>query len=425
MIQDVTLPEVSESVTQADVVKVLVAAGEAVKVDQPLLEVETDKALFELPSPFAGTVAEVMVKAGDRIRVGQALLRLETSGEASDREPSGEGVPALAGSAAPKPPPPPAAPEISPAPRAAAPAPLPPAPAGPASPAVRKLARELGVDLASVGGTGPRGRVTLDDVKARAKVLVERPQGPPGARSPALPDFAKWGPVRREAFSTVRRITADAMAHAWSTVPQVTQYDGADVTDLEAFRAKFGKRVEAAGGKLTVTALLTRVVASALRAFPAFNASLDPEHGETIYKDYVHVGVAVDTDRGLLVPVVRDADRKNVTELAREIRNLAERARSRKLLPDEMEGGTFTLSNLGGIGGTAFAPIVYWPQVAILGVSRSEVRPVWREGRFEPRTFLPVSLSYDHRLIDGADGARFLRWICEALEEPWLLALEG
>ena len=231
--------------------------------------------------------------------------------------------------------------------------------------------------------------------------------------------------MRREAFTTVRRLTAEAMAHAWATVPQVTQYDGADVTDLEVFRAKYGARVEAAGGKLTVTALLVKVAASALKAFPAFNASLDPERGETVFKEYVHVGVAVDTDRGLLVPVVRDADRKNVLSLAREIRDLAERARSRKLLPDEMEGGTFTISNLGGIGGAAFAPIVYWPQVAILGVSRSEVRPVWRGDRFEPRTFLPLSLSYDHRLIDGADGARFLRWICEALEEPWLLALEG
>ncbi len=424
MRRDVTLPEVSENVTQADVVKVLVAVGEAVKADQPLLEVETDKALFELPAPFAGMVAEVLVKAGDRIRVGQALLRLEVAGGEAESVPArkaGTEMPSESGAL----PSPPAPALASPPPPQTAPAAPTAAPTGPASPAVRKLARELGVDLASVRGTGPRGRLTQDDVKARAKALLAISPVASGPTSRPLPDFSRWGAVRREPFTTVRRLTAEAMAHAWATVPQVTQYDGADVTDLEVFRAKYGARVEAAGGKLTVTALLVKVVASALRAFPAFNASLDPERGETVFKEYVHVGVAVDTDRGLLVPVVRDADRKNVLSLAREIRDLAERARSRKLLPDEMEGGTFTISNLGGIGGTAFAPIVYWPQVAILGVSRSEVRPVWREDRFEPRTFLPLSLSYDHRLIDGADGARFLRWICEALEEPWLLALEG
>ncbi|MEW5765815.1 MAG: 2-oxo acid dehydrogenase subunit E2 [Acidobacteriota bacterium] len=424
MLKDVTLPEVSENVVQADVVKVLVAVGEAVKADQPLLEVETDKALFELPAPFQGTVAEVLVKAGDRIRVGQVLLRLETAGGEAERAPGQDakaGAPSKSGASAPPPAPASAAP---PAPRAV-PDPPAAAPPGPASPAVRKLARELGVDLSSVRGSGPRGRLTLEDVKVRAKALLAVPPAASGPTSRPLPDFSRWGSVRREAFTTVRRLTSEAMAHAWATVPQVTQYDRADVTDLEAFRARYGARAEAAGGKLTVTALLVKVTASALKAFPAFNASLDAERGETVFKEYVHVGVAVDTDRGLLVPVVRDADRKNVLSLAREIRELAERARSRKLLPDEMEGGTFTISNLGGIGGTAFAPIVYWPQVAILGVSRSEVRPVWREGRFEPRTFLPLSLSYDHRLIDGADGARFLRWICEALEEPWLLALEG
>ncbi len=417
MRRDVTLPEVSENVAEATVVKVLVAVGETVKADQPLLEVETDKALFELPAPEGGVVAEVLVKAGDRISVGQVLLRLEAG------EGPGQGK-APAETA-----PPPEAP--APLPRAAADAPPPvqsplPAPApgplrGPASPAVRKLARELGVDLSSVTGTGPRGRITVEDVKARAKSLLSAP--PPGrsAAVPPLPDFSKWGPVRREPFSTVRRVTAEAMARAWAAVPQVTQHDRAELSSLEAFRRKSGKTAD--GASLTVTAFVVKAAALALRAFPALNASVDEARMEAVFKEYVHVGVAVDTDHGLLVPVVRDADRKGLREIARELRDLAERARQRRLSPTELEGGTFTVSNLGGIGGTAFTPIVYWPQVAILGVSRAEILPRWNGEAFEPRPFLPLSLSYDHRLVDGALGARFLRFVCEGIEDPWNLVL--
>ncbi len=433
MIQEIRLPEVSENIQKADVVKVLVAVGDVVRTDQALLEVETEKAMFELPSPQGGTVREVLVKAGDAITVGQVLLRVET--EAAVQTTLQPPAPA----AEPRVQPPPAGrePEAPPAPALPLPPPTPPSPpspegrgeppvsraAAPAAPSVRRLARELGVDIAQVRGTGERGRISMEDVKSHAKTLLTGGGlAPPAA---ALPDFTRWGAVRREPMSKVRRITAQAMTQAWLAAPRVTQYDKADVTDLEAFRKRHAPRVEAAGGKLTLTAILLKVAAGALRAFPQFNASLDPAQEEIVFKEYVHVGVAVDTDRGLLVPVVRDVERKAITRLASELADLAERARTKRITPDEMEGGTFTISNLGGIGGTAFSPIVYWPQVAILGVSRSEMQPVWREGQFVPRLILPLSLSYDHRLIDGADAARFLRWICEALEEPLILALEG
>ena len=433
MIQEIRLPEVSENIQKADVVKVLVAVGDVVRTDQALLEVETEKAMFELPSPQGGTVREVLVKAGDAITVGQVLLRVETEAavQTTLQPPSPAAEPRV------QPPPAVREPEAPPAPALPLPPPTPPSTpspegrgeppvsraAAPAAPSVRRLARELGVDIAQVRGTGERGRISMEDVKSHAKTLLSGGGlAPPAA---ALPDFARWGAVRREPMSKVRRITAQAMTQAWLAAPRVTQYDKADVTDLEAFRKRHARRVEAAGGKLTLTAILLKVAAGALRAFPQFNASLDPAQEEIVFKEYVHVGVAVDTDRGLLVPVVRDVERKNITRLASELADLAERARTKRIAPDEMEGGTFTISNLGGIGGTAFSPIVYWPQVAILGVSRSEMQPVWREGQFVPRLILPLSLSYDHRLIDGADAARFLRWICEALEEPLILALEG
>jgi pyruvate dehydrogenase E2 component (dihydrolipoamide acetyltransferase) len=419
----VTLPEVSENVAEATVVKVLVAPGETVKADQPLLEVETDKALFELPSPEGGVVAEVLVKSGDRIAVGQVLLRLEAAEDSAERTlpaetaASPEAAAALPATLGPS--------SLS-SKEGPSPDPSPPdrgALSSPASPAVRKLARELGVDPSSVKGTGPRGRITLEDVKARAKALLSAPAGGRAAASRPLPDFSRWGSVRREPFSTVRRVTAEAMAHAWSVVPQVTQHDRADLTSVEAFRRKSGAGGKADAGTLTVTAFVVKVAALALRAFPALNASVDAERMEAIFKDYVHVGVAVDTEHGLLVPVLRDADRKGLREIARELRELAERARLRRLSPSELEGGTFTVSNLGGIGGTAFSPIVSWPQVAILGVSRAEILPRWNGEAFEPRPFLPLSLSYDHRLVDGALGARFLRHVCEGLEDPWNLVL--
>jgi pyruvate dehydrogenase E2 component (dihydrolipoamide acetyltransferase) len=439
MIKDIKLPELSESTRTADVVKVLVKVGDAVVLDQPLMELETDKAVFEMPSTEAGTVVEVLAKKGTSIEVGQVVVRVEAAGEVAAQA-------AATSVAAPAPPPgnPPPTPAPAPEPSHPARSTPPPAvqlagpvtgpdastpkPSTPAAPSVRRLARELGVDITRVTGTGPRGRVSADDVKIHAKLVMGAGvPAVPGTAVPlrALPDYARLGPVRKEPMSKVRRITAESMAHAWATVPAVTQYDKADITDLGAFRARHAKKVEAAGGKLTMTAILAKVLASALKAFPQFNASLDVERGEIVFKEFVNLGVAVDTDRGLLVPVLRDADKKNITALSVEISSLADKARTKRISPEELEGGTFTISNLGGIGGVGFSPIVYWPQVAILGVSRSETQPVWREGQFQPRAILPLSLSYDHRLIDGADGARFLRWVCQALEEPMLLALEG
>jgi pyruvate dehydrogenase E2 component (dihydrolipoamide acetyltransferase) len=296
----------------------------------------------------------------------------------------------------------------------------------PAAPTVRRFAREVGVDITEVRGSGPGGRISIDDVKAfTARRLSQAAAAPIGAASPELPELSAWGEIRREPMSKVRQATARNMARAWVTVPQVTHHDHADITDLEALRKQFRGRVEAAGGKLTVTSILVKVVASALKVFPALNAAVDAARQEIVYRESVHIGVAVDTERGLLVPVIRDADRKNITTISVELDDLARRARDRKLAPDEMQGGGFSISNLGGIGGTAFTPIVNWPEVAILGVARAATLPRWTGEAFEPRLMLPLSLSYDHRLVDGADAARFLRWVAEAVEEPLLLALEG
>jgi pyruvate dehydrogenase E2 component (dihydrolipoamide acetyltransferase) len=240
-----------------------------------------------------------------------------------------------------------------------------------------------------------------------------------------LPDFTKWGEVERQPMSNIRRKTAEHLSHAWRTIPHVTQFDKADITAMEELRKKYREQVEKAGGNLTVTAMLVKVLATAVKQFPQFNASLDPQAGEIVYKKYVNIGVAVDTDRGLLVPVIRNADQKNITQIAIEVHQAAEKARARKLTLDEMSGGGMTISNLGGIGGTYFTPIVNWPEVAILGVSRGIIEGVWKNGSFEPRQLLPLSLSYDHRVIDGADAMRFLRWVVEAIEQPFLLSLLG
>jgi len=296
---------------------------------------------------------------------------------------------------------------------------------------VRRLAREIGVDINVVQGTGPGGRITQEDVKEHARRILSS-VGSAGAAvgvaaraSRPLPDFQKWGEVERQPWSNIRRATAERLSYAWTTIPHVTQFDKADVGALEELRKQFKEKVANAGGNLTVTAMLVRVIATAVRKFPQFNSSIDAERGEIVLKKYVNVGVAVDTDRGLLVPVIREADTKSIMEIAVELQHLAERARDKKLSLDEMSGGGITISNLGGIGGTYFTPIVNWPEVAILGVSRGTTEPVWKDGRWEPRQMLPLSLSYDHRVIDGADAMRFLRWVVEAIEQPFLLSLVG
>jgi pyruvate dehydrogenase E2 component (dihydrolipoamide acetyltransferase) len=297
-----------------------------------------------------------------------------------------------------------------------------------AAPSIRRLARELGVDIHDVGGSGPRGRITEADIKS----YVRKTQAPSKEtadagslpRLPKLPDFSRWGEIDIEEMETVRRLTAESTATSWTVVPHVTQFDEADITEVTAFIQTKAAIAEKAGTKLTVTAVITRVCAEALKRFPRFNASIDVTAHRIILKRYVNIGIAADTPRGLLVPVIRDADQKSIMDLAQAIGDLASRARNKKVRPDELEGGTFSISNQGGIGGVAFTPIVLWPQVAILGVSRSTIKPVWNQERFEPRTVLPLSLSYDHRIIDGADAARFLRWICDGLQHPLTLFLE-
>jgi pyruvate dehydrogenase E2 component (dihydrolipoamide acetyltransferase) len=298
----------------------------------------------------------------------------------------------------------------------------------PAAPSVRRLAREVGVDINKVPGSGPGGRISEDDVKAHAKSLLAVAASASEVAhfaEPALPDFSKWGKIERVAMRGVRRKTAEHLREAWNTIPHVTQQDKADITELEQLRARFAPKAEEAGGKMTVTAIALKVCASALKVFPQFNASIDMAKEEVVYKQYINIGVAVDTDRGLLVPVIRDVDKKNIVELAAELTQMSKKAKEKKLQPADMEGGTFTITNLGGIGGTGFSPIVNHPEVAILGLSRSSMEPVWMNGKFEARLVLPLSLSYDHRLIDGADAARFLRWIAEAFEQPFLLSVQG
>ncbi len=445
MAYEFKLPELGENIEAGDVVRVLVKVGDAVSEGDTLFELETDKAVVEVPADKGGTVTEVRVKEGEKASVGQVLLGLDSSGAEADapaqEEPSaalendsvgesGEDTREAELSAAP-------AEEPQPAPKADAAPPASPGPSGeaeegqrlaaPAAPSVRKEARELGVRIADVAGSGPRGRITISDVRSHVRNLnrahapgSQAAQGAmPGGLS--LPDLSRFGGIRREAMSNVRRATARHMAATWNTVPQVTQYDKADVGALETLRKQLAP--EMPNGRLTMTAILLKVAAAALRRFPEFNASVDMQSEEIVYKDYVHVGVAVDTPRGLLVPVIRDVDRKGIAELAESLDELSARARERKTGPEELQGGCFTISNLGGIGGTAFSPIVNFPEVAILGVSRAERVAVPVGEGFEARLQMPLSLSYDHRLIDGAAAARFLRWICRALEQPLLLSL--
>lgn len=473
-LQELRLPELGENIVAGEVVRVAVAVGARIVVGQTVLELETDKAVVEVPSTVAGRVREVAVSVGQNLAVGALILTVEASDEsaASGKETRSTNVDTVLSSRAKSDF---VAPAASPATVAS---PLdepymemtrhsfrsaraaegkseeqafpPDAPAAalavgarvagqhrnvPAAPIVRKLAREIGVDIYLVKGSGPGGRIGEADVKAFAKATFARLSDPsasvqtmPSAGAPLaikLPDFARWGKIEKLPLRGIRRKTAEHLALAWNQIPHVTQHDKADVTDLEQLRQRFAPKAEAAGGKLTMTAIALKVVASALKTFPQFNASIDVANEEIVYKKNFHIGVAVDTERGLLVPVLRDVDRKNILELAVELAEISRKARERKLSAEEMEGGTFTITNLGGIGGTAFTPIINHPEVAILGLSRARLEPVWRNGQFEPRSLLPLSLSYDHRLIDGADAARFVHWIVEALEQPFLLAVQG
>jgi pyruvate dehydrogenase E2 component (dihydrolipoamide acetyltransferase) len=444
------LPELGENIHQGDLVRLLVSPGRQVSEGQPVMELETDKAVVEVPSSLTGVVREVLVSEGEKIKVGQVIFTLQpgATSHSAEQAPSEIEEPhdharaafqaalqsegkseeqAL----------PPDQPRTAPVATFTMPLNLDKA-AGidtrgpvPAAPHVRRLARELGIDIHNVPGSGPSGRIREADVKSFVKsVIVAAATGAGAAgathlKQPALPDFGKWGKVERVSMRGVRRRTAEHMWEAWSAIPHVTQQDKADITELEQLRQRFGPKAAEAGGKMTVTAIALKVCASALKIFPQFNASIDMEKEEIVYKQYINIGVAVDTDRGLLVPVIREVDKKNIVELAAELTQLSKKARDKKLAPSDMEGGTFTITNLGGIGGTGFSPIVNYPEVAILGLSRSSMEPVWINHKFEPRMVLPLSLSYDHRLIDGADAARFLRWIAEAFEQPFLLSVQG
>jgi pyruvate dehydrogenase E2 component (dihydrolipoamide acetyltransferase) len=445
------LPELGENIDQGDLVRLMITAGAKVSEGQPVMELETDKAVVEVPSSVSGVVKEIKVKEGDKVKVGQVIFTLEGGAQAQPAKAAAEPVEHVSGQQAARlafhlamkaegkteeqalPPdrPQPAPPTFTMPVQLGKVAGTEHRDPVPAAPHVRRLARELGLDIYNVTGSGPGGRVSEDDVKACAKATlaaaVSAAQSPQAARlaEPKLPDFTKWGKVERVSMRGLRRKTAEHLREAWVTIPHVTQHDRADITELEQLRAKFAPRAEEAGGKMTVTAIALKVCASALKVFPQFNASIDMEKEEIVYKQYINIGLAADTDRGLLVPVIRDVDKKNIVELAAELSQLSKKARDKKLTPEEMEGGTFTITNLGGIGGTAFTPIVNHPEVAILGLSRGRMEPEWINGKFEPRLILPLSLSYDHRLIDGADAARFLRWIAEAFEQPFLLSVQG
>jgi pyruvate dehydrogenase E2 component (dihydrolipoamide acetyltransferase) len=446
---DFKIPELGENISSAQITKVLVKAGDRIEAEQVVLEIETDKATVEIPSEVSGIVKEVKVKDGDKVPVGSVAFIIEITDVRIDSikrndpektsSPSKEekldqiekqsSIPNLPAGrqssqfSTPK--------EHTHMPQAI----LVPKDISkvvvPAAPSVRRFAREIGIDISGVRGSGPGGRISIEDVKSFAKNLNQQIQkgGLVGSgitiAKETLPDFSKWGEIDRQPMSNIRRKTAEHLSYAWATIPHVTQFDKADITDLEKLRKQFGKKVEEAGGKLTVTGILLKVIASAMKVFPQFNSSVDMEKNEIIYKKYFNIGIAVDTDRGLLVPVIRDVDKKNITDISVELNEISKKARDKKLTLEEMQGGCFTISNLGGIGGTYFTPIVNSPEVAILGVSKSAFEPLYSDGEFKPRMMMPLSLSYDHRIIDGADAIRFLRWVVNALENPFLLSLEG
>ncbi len=417
---EVRVPAIGQ-VKDVGVVELLVKAGDAVVHDQSLVTLESDKATMDVPSPAAGTIREVKMRAGDRVKEGSLILLLEAATATPTASPTATPT------ATPTPTPtatPTATPAAAPTPTAiATPAPAP----GQvhASPAVRRFARELGVELSAVSGTGPRGRILHDDVQKFVKAALTGGAPRAGGGLDLLPwpkvDFAVFGPVETAPLSRIRRLTAANLARNWAMIPHVTQVDEADITELEAFRVQLNAEQGAGGTKVTLLAFLMKACVAALRQFPDFNASLD---GDTlVLKRYFHLGFAADTAGGLVVPVVRDVDRKGVLELAREVAELAARARAGKLTPADMQGGCFTISSLGGIGGTSFTPIVNAPEVAILGVSRAALRPQWDGAAFRPRLMLPLSLSYDHRVIDGAAGARFAAFLATAMGDVRRLLL--
>lgn len=443
MKKEIKIPDIAENVETGLIAGILVSKGDKIDEDQSVVEIETDKATTDIPSPYAGVVDEIKVNEGDEVKVNQVIMIIETEGEGDgdgeekDKENEGgkekeedskeqekdtdkvkeeekekkkdesaeeedkekeakqkESEETETDK------------DLSDV---------------PASPSVRRLAREMDVDITKVKGTGPGNRISAEDVKQYAGKSEAAPAEGAAPTAIELPDFSQWGATSREPMTNIRKITSKNVQQAWQTIPHVTQFDEADITELENFRKRYQSKAEKAGGKLTVTAILLKIAGFALQKFPRFNASIDANSNEIVYKHYYNVGIAADTPKGLLVPVVQDVNSKSLIDLSVELTELAQKARDKKISPDEMQGGNFTISNLGGIGGTAFTPIVLPPQVAILGVARSQYKPVYVNGELEKRLIIPLSLSYDHRIIDGADGARFLRWICDVIEDPYAI----
>jgi pyruvate dehydrogenase E2 component (dihydrolipoamide acetyltransferase) len=432
------LPDLGENIASGDVVSVFVSPGDVLRPGQALLEVETDKAVIEVPCPPGGRVAEVLVKKGDTVKVGQALVTLDAAGAASTpakAPPAAAAAPSVQPQAPAAPPQAPAAVASpvaaavrQPEPVAARASAVPPEPAAavaagtavePAGPAVRRLARELGVDLAGVRGTGPGGRIVREDVVA----AVRQAGGRSTARASATTDRDDWGPVRREQMSRMRKTIAANMLRSVQEIPHLTNFDDADVTELEQLRKASAPEYAKSNLKLTALAFVIKAVSLSLRQHPAINASIDPEKGEILYKEYVNIGLAVDTPRGLVVPVLRECDRLSIPQVAQAIADTAEKAKNAQYGIEDLRGGTFTISNLGAVGGAYSTPIINWPEVAILLLGRSRKMPVVHEDRIEPRLMMPLSLSYDHRIVDGAMAARFLNEVIGYLESPGRLLL--
>lgn len=454
MLEEIRVPDIGENVVSGKVVAILIRVGEAIEVDDPVIELETDKALVEIPSPVQGSVKELLVREGDEIKVGEVIAKVEIRERKSGpienvyqaketgqvdvveqkKPPEGVSASGIVVSAVSR--------SESGSTLQAEMVPggdipvqkisvdagkRPKRPLVAASPSIRRLARELGVDIYALEGSGPGGRITEADIKfyvKRKMAETARAKEPEIWGTPPLPDFSRWGEVETVDLATVRYLTAQSTAASWAVIPHVTQFDNADITGLDGFIQTNQDKVAREGAKLTLTAVVVRVCAEALKKYPHFNASIDLNRKQLILKKYIHISMAVDTPRGLLMPVIRNADTKSITQLALDIADLADRARNKKISAQELEGGTFSISNQGGIGGVAFTPIVLWPQAAILGISRSSIQSAYVSGQLQPRNMLPLSLSYDHRIIDGADAARFLRWICDSLAQPFMLFLD-
>jgi pyruvate dehydrogenase E2 component (dihydrolipoamide acetyltransferase) len=420
------VPDMGENIESADVVGVLVKKGDVISKDDGIIEIETDKATVEIPSTVKGKIVELNVKNGDKVKVGDVLIKVESTDDklAEDKEVKERKKESVRKEITPRrdektEPVEGEVKEIEPGEKDD----QPPISRGsaPAAPSVRRIARELGMDINDVTGTGAGGRISMDDVKAYVKELMQSKTDAVGIgiKKEALPDFTKYGKIERVAMNKIREKTSTHLSYAWAVIPHVTQFDKTDITEFEKDRKELSKQVEKHGAKLTVTSILIKIVSEGLKKFPQFNGSIDMDSNEIIYKKYINIGVAVDTVYGLLVPVIKQVDKKNLIDISVELNELAQKARDKKLSLEEMQGGCFTITNLGGLGGTYFTPIVNSPEVAILGISRANYEPVYNKKEdFEPRLMLPLSLSYDHRIIDGADGIRFLRWVCEALEEP-------